>query len=164
MRLSHVTTATLLAALAAAPLARAQHDEPDPEGMLAAGDAIPAFDAEGLDGEVRRISFAGKSTVLMFFLSSCPTCHKMIPEWNRAFQRKPDGLQVVGIMLDREPPGFFMTMPVEFPVVRPPTRRFAAELGVLRVPYTVRVGPDGVVQNAVKGVLDPISLGEYFRP
>jgi hypothetical protein len=70
----------------------------------------------------------------------------------------------VAVLLDREPPGFFMSMPVEFPVVRAPSRSFAADLGVERVPFTVRIGPDGVVQNAAKGVLDPISLGEYFRP
>jgi thiol-disulfide isomerase/thioredoxin len=134
------------------------------KAMLAAGDRLEDFEAEGLDGQMRKISFQGRPTVLMFFLSSCPTCHKMIPEWNAAYARRPDGLQVVAVLLDREPPGFFRSMPVEFPVVRAPRPRFAADLGVQRVPFTARVGPDGVVQNAAQGVLDPITLGEYFRP
>jgi hypothetical protein len=53
-----------------------------------------------------------------------------------------------------------MSMPVEFPDVRAPRRRFAADIGVERVPFTVRVGEDGVVQNAANGILDPITLGE----
>jgi peroxiredoxin len=128
------------------------------------GAEIPAFEAEALDGSTVEVRFEGRSTVLVFFLSSCPTCHKMIPEWNRAFERRPDGLQVFGVMLDREPPGFFMTTPVRFPVLRAPTRRFASDLGVKRVPFTIRVGADGKVENAHQGILDPISLGEYFRP
>lgn len=148
----------LAAGISAAPPAQAQR------GPLGPGQKLEPFEAEGLDGQVREISFEGHPTVLMFFLSSCPTCHKMIPEWNRAYERRPEGLQVVAVMLDHEPPGFFMSMPIEFPVVRAPTPTFGARMGVERVPFTVRVGPDGVVQNAAKGLLDPITLGEYFRP
>ena len=128
------------------------------------GDTLSAFEAEGLDGQMKQISFEGKSSVIMFFLSSCPTCHKMIPEWNRAYLRKHEKLQVVAIMLDREPPGFFMATPIEFPVVRAPTRTFGRERGVQRVPLTARVGPDGKVTEVGKGLLDPIRLGEIFRP
>jgi len=145
----------------AAPAAAAASPQ---QSTLAAGDHIDDFEAEGIDGQMRKVSFQGKSTVLMFFLSSCPTCHKMIPEWNAAYARRPEGLQVVAVMLDRAPPGFFMTMGIEFPVVSAPRPRFAADLGVQRVPFTARVGPDGVVQNAAQGLLDPITLGEYFRP
>lgn len=154
---------TLLAGLVSAAVSAAPPVQ-EQGGTLGPGDELEAFEAEGLDGRVREISFEGQPTVLMFFLSSCPTCHKMIPEWNRAYERRPEGLQVVAVLLDREPPGFFMTMPVAFPVVRAPSRTFAAELGVQRVPFTVRVGDDGVVQNAARGILDPITLGEYFRP
>jgi thiol-disulfide isomerase/thioredoxin len=141
----------------------AQAPEADQAGMEV-GDIIPAFEAEGLDGQLKQISFEGKKTVLMFFLSSCPTCHKMIPEWNRAFSRKDEQLQVVAVMLDREPPGFFMAMPIEFPVVRAPTRTFGRELGVQRVPLTARVGPDAKVSEIGRGLLDPIRVGEIFRP
>ena len=141
----------------------AQAPHAEPAGMEV-GDTIPAFEAEGLDGQTKQISFEGKKTVLMFFLSSCPTCHKMIPEWNRAYLRKDEQLQVVAVMLDREPPGFFMATPIEFPVVRTPSRSFGRERGVQRVPLTARVGPDGKVSEVGQGLLDPIRLGEIFRP
>jgi len=147
-----------------ASVAPAQETAEKPPETVEVGAQIPPFEAEALDGSTTQVSFEGRSTVLLFFLSSCPTCHKMIPEWNRAYERRPEALQVFGVMLDREPPGFFMTMPVKFPVLRAPTRRFAGDLGVKRVPFTIRVGPDGKVEDAHQGLLDPISLGEYFRP
>ena len=103
--------------------------------------------------------------MLLFFLSSCPTCHKMLPEWNRAYQRRAKNVNVVGVLLDRAPAGFFEAYPVAFPVVRSPSRDF------LQTPTRcrgrrprVRVAAGGKVENHGVGILDPITLGEYFRP
>jgi redoxin len=129
------------------------------------GDVVPAFSAEAVDGSRRDIAYPkGATTVLVFFLSSCPTCHRMLPEWNRAWERRPKGLNVVGVMLDREPPGFFGVNPVAFPVVRSPGRAFLDTYKVHRVPVTLRVGPGGKVQDVGLGALDPLRIGELFRP
>src|SRR5262245_31916192 len=102
----------LLLAAALAPAAAAADAAPS----LVAGDSVAAFEAVGIDGQSRRIEFGkGNDTVLLFFLSGCPACHKMLPLWNQAFERKPKNLNVVGVMLDREPPGFFMATPIAFP-------------------------------------------------
>jgi hypothetical protein len=87
----------------------------------------------------------------------------MIPEWNKAFDRKPAGLEVVGVLMDREPPGFFAMTPVTFPVVRAPSREFGRIFKVARVPITLRVAAGGKVEDIALGVLDPIRLGEFFR-
>jgi hypothetical protein len=129
------------------------------------GQVLPPFTAQGLDGSPRQIGYPkGSTTVLLFFLSSCPTCHRMLPEWNRAWERRAKGLEVVAVMLDREPPGWFAVNPVAFPVVRSPGRQFLDTYKVHRVPVTVRVGAGGVVQDVGQGILDPIRLGELFRP
>lgn len=129
------------------------------------GQVLPPFTAQAIDGSVREVRYPkGSTTVLLFFLSSCPTCHRMLPEWNRAWERRPKGLEVVAVMLDREPPGWFAVNPVAFPVVRSPGRAFLDTYKVHRVPVTVRVGPGGQVQDVGQGVLDPIRLGELFRP
>ena len=48
------------------------------------GYQVPEFSAQAVDGSTRRVAFEkGTATVLLFFLSSCPTCHKQIPDWNR---------------------------------------------------------------------------------
>jgi hypothetical protein len=130
--------------------------------LLKAGETVPPFEATGINGEIREVKYKAP-TVLVFFLSSCPVCHKMIPEWNQAFERKPAGLEVVGVLMDREPPGFFAVTPVTFPVVRSPSREFSRIFKVARVPITLRVAPGGKVEDIALGILDPIRLGEFFR-
>lgn len=139
--------------------------------VLATGDAVPPFQSEGIDGASRRVDYPpGSTTVLLFFLSSCPTCHRMIPLWNSAYERRPKGLQVYAVMLDQEPPGFFMATPVLFPVLRVPARTpaerkaFMDAFRIQRVPVTARIGAGGTVEDVAQGPVDPIRLGELFRP
>lgn len=144
----------------------AHADTPAAEGpapvLLKAGEVVPPFEATGINGEIREVKYK-TPTVLMFFLSSCPVCHKMLPEWSKEFDRKPAGLEVVAVMMDREPPGFFAVNPVTFPVVRSPSREFGRIFKVARVPITLRVGAGGKVEDVAMGVVDPIRLGEFFR-
>src|SRR4029078_1578042 len=138
VRFGRAVLALALAAAAAPALAQHAEDEPPPP-MLKTGEVVAPFDARGVDGVLKKIAFTGKNpTVLLFFLSGCPTCHKMIPEWNRAFERKPAKLNVVGVLMDREPPGFFEATRIAFPVVRSPGRGFLEAWKVQRAPMTIR--------------------------
>jgi len=129
------------------------------------GDKIPPFDADGVDGVRRHIDFPkGSTTVLLFFLSGCPVCHRMIPLWNSAYERRDKNLQVMGVLMDREPPGFFLVTDISFPVVRSPGAEFLRQLKVNRAPLTLRVGAGGVVTDVGLGQLDLIRLGELLRP
>jgi len=146
--------------------AAGETDVPSPSpspAQMATGDVIPPFDAEGVDGVMRHVSFGKQPTILLFFLSSCPHCQKQIPDWNRAFERRPPGVNVLGVMLDHEPPGFFVALPVSFPVVYAPSREFSRTLKITRVPLTARVGLGGKVEDVGSGPTDPIRLGELFR-
>jgi len=126
---------------------------------------VTPFDAVGVDGVARHVDFPkGSHTVVLFFLSSCPVCHKMLPVWSEYYQRKPKGLNVVGVMLDREPPGFFNALPIAFPVLRAPGPELHRAYKVSHVPMTIRIGPGGKVEEVGEGVLDPIKLGQIFRP
>jgi thiol-disulfide isomerase/thioredoxin len=139
--------------------------EPAPVPSPLPGEIIPEFDAVALAGRVEHLDFPkGTATVLLFFLSSCPHCHQMIPRWNQAFDMKPKGLRVYGIILDQEPPGFFTAMPVSFPVLRTPGREFTASIKVFRTPTAIRVGPGGKIEDVQVGVVDSIKAGEIFRP
>jgi len=150
--------------LAGAAAATPQVPSPSPSPpQLTPGDVVPAFDAEGLDGVTHHVSYGKQPTVLLFFLSSCPHCQKQIPEWNRAYERRPPGVNVVAVMLDHEPPGFFLALPVSFPVLRAPSREFSRTFKISRVPMTIRVGPGGKVEDVGSGPTDPIRLGELFR-
>jgi hypothetical protein len=133
-----------------------------PPVLLKAGETVSPFEATGVDGTIHEIKYSS-TTVLVFFLSGCPTCHKMLPEWNWAFERKGKGVQMVGILMDREPPGFFSVNPVSFPVVRAPSREFGRIFKVARVPITLRVAAGGKVESAEMGLLDRIRLGALVR-
>ena len=123
---------TLLMALGPTTPSRGETPTTAPQAP-SSGDVIPTFEAQGVDGKTQQVSFPkGTSTVLVFFLSGCPTCHKMIPEWNRAFERKPGPLRMIGVLMDQEPPGFFSAMPISFPLVRSPGRSFLQSLKVPR--------------------------------
>ncbi len=154
-----VATVSLALAAIATPAGAAPPSSPSK------GDVIPAFESIGIDGKPHKLDFPeGSKTVLLFFLSGCPSCHKMIPEWNRAYERRPDGLEVVGVIMDQEPPGFWSTMSIAFPVVRSPGRQFLRSLNVNRAPLTLRVVGGGTVEDLALGVTDPIRIGELFRP
>lgn len=149
----------------AALVARAEAQAAAPPVSPSKGDVIPAFETLGIDGKPAKVEFPkGSKTVLLFFLSGCPSCHKMIPEWNRAFARRAPGLNVVGVIMDQEPPGFWGTMTIAFPVVRSPGRAFLSGLNVNRAPLTLRVGAGGRIDDLALGVVDPIRVGELFAP
>jgi thiol-disulfide isomerase/thioredoxin len=157
------TASTLLVAMSSA--AQPVAPLPQPPTAPSKGDVVPAFETLGVDGKPYKVAFPkGSKTVLLFFLSSCPHCHKMIPEWNRDYERRPKGLTVYGVILDQEPPGFWSTMPVSFPVLRSPGREFMRELNVNRVPLALRVSEGGRIDDVAQGETDLIRLGEIFAP
>jgi thiol-disulfide isomerase/thioredoxin len=132
---------------------------------LAPGEVVTPFDAVGMDGVSHHVDFPkGQATVVLFFLSSCPVCHKMLPVWTEYYQRKPKTVSVVGVMLDNPPPGFFETLPIGFPVVRSPGPELNKAFKISHVPMTMRIGPGGKVEEVGEGVLDGIKMGEIFRP
>jgi hypothetical protein len=88
----------------------------------------------------------------------------MIPEWNRVYQKRPKGLTILAVIVDKEPPGFFMATPITFPVVRAPGNDFLRTNRVNRVPLTLRIAAGGRVEDLGLGMLDPIRIGELFRP
>lgn len=163
--IASVGAAVPVAAVPPASPASSAPATPDPALIPKKGAVIQPFSATGMDGASQRVEFAkGGPTVLLFFLSSCPACHKMIPEWNRAYAKRGVGVKVYGIVMDQPPSGFFVVTPVAFPVLQSPGREFLDLLNVKRVPTTVRVAPGGKIEDAMLGQIDPIRLGELFRP
>ena len=165
------TTLPLLATLAAAQGAQ-------PPLSPSKGDLVPAFETLGVDGKPAKVDFPkGSKTVLLFFLSGCPHCHRMIPEWNKAFERQPKGVKIVGVIMDPDqaPASFWQEHPIAFPVLRSPGREFLRNLNVNRAPRTLRVGEGGKVEDvglgeacaggaAAGSCIDGIHLGALFAP
>jgi thiol-disulfide isomerase/thioredoxin len=166
-RVSWMSAAVLACSLlAGSALAEGPAAAPaSPPPALVPGDVVMPFDATELDGVSRHVDFPkGSRTVVLFFLSSCPVCHKMLPVWSEYYQRKPSTLNVVGVMLDSPPPGYLATLPIAFPVLRAQGTAVQRAFKIQHVPMTIRVGPGGKVEEVGEGVLDPIKLGQIFRP
>ncbi|HEY6548237.1 MAG TPA: TlpA disulfide reductase family protein [Vicinamibacteria bacterium] len=153
-----------LALLLAAPFALSQAP-PAPVPSPLPGEIVPEFDAVAVAGKVEHVDYPkGTATILLFFLSSCPHCHQMIPRWNEAYTKRSKDVRVYGVILDQEYPGFFTAMPVAFPVLRTPSREFATNIKVMRTPTALRIGPGGKIEDVQVGVKDVMSVGELFRP
>jgi peroxiredoxin len=184
---SHASNRTLRVVVAAAVLAAAPAvaQVAPPAGVPPAapskGEVVPAFETLAVDGKPWKLDFPkGSKTVLLFFLSGCPHCHKMIPEWNRAYERRPKGVTVVGVIMDPDqaPPSFWTTTSIVFPVLRSPGREFLRGLNVNRAPLTLRVGEGGRIEDVGLGevcsggaagapgatCVDAIRFGQLFAP
>jgi hypothetical protein len=151
--------------LALAPQEAPSPSPPAPPPGPAKGEVLAPFDAQGVDGESYRVDYPkGTTTLLLFFLSGCPHCQRMLPEWGRLYQQRRDSLKVLGVIMDREPPGFFTAAQIPFQVVRAPSPEFLRSYKISKVPATIRVAPGGKVEDLAVGPVDGIRLGELFRP
>ena len=163
-----VGSALFVFAIGSAALPRAGAAEtatPTPVPTPAVGDRIPPFETESVDGKAVKIDFPkGSKTVLVFFSSTCPVCHRMIPEWNRAYKERKGGLVMYGIALDKPDPAFFIMTPIDFPILRTPSRELLDSIKVHRVPTTLRLGAGGKVEDAALGQIDRMRLGQFFTP
>jgi hypothetical protein len=157
----------LILALYAPALGSAPSGPTPPEQVfLAKGETVRAFEGIGLDGIRRRIEFPkGTTTVLLFFSTGCPTCHRMLPEWNRAFSLRAKNIAIVGVVVDRKiPAGFFQEVSILFPVLQPGDEALMRDYKAHKVPITLRVGPGGVVEDIQVGLADPLRVNQLFRP
>jgi peroxiredoxin len=145
------------------PPVLAQSASPTPPPQPKVGEVVKPFDAQAVDGTAAHIAYGEGVTVLLFFLSGCPVCHKMIPEWNASYPRRGKNVRVIGVLMDQEPPGFFQAMPFAFPVVRSPSRAFLNSYNVYQAPTAIRIGPGGKVLDATVGWVDRMRVGELFR-
>jgi thiol-disulfide isomerase/thioredoxin len=155
------TLGALLGAQAAPTTAPA-----DRTPIMTKGDVLDPIQTRGLNDIEYWVEFPkkGPTTVVLFFLSTCPHCQAMLPYWNEAFEKKPKDLKVVGVMLDEGSPGFFALYKISFPVLkgvepRPLSRR----LKLSRVPLTARVQPGGLVEDVMFGEPDPARIQQIFR-
>jgi thiol-disulfide isomerase/thioredoxin len=132
---------------------------------LAPGSPAPDFAVQGLaSAKAAPLEYAtGAPTVLLFFLSSCPHCKQLIPHWNKAYEKRGAGVKVVGVMLDREPPGFFQMVSIAFPVVHAvDPRGVGRSFRISQVPMTVRVDARRAIEAVEVGEVKDERLAEIF--
>lgn len=113
--------------------------------------------------------FRGQTVLLNFWASWCAPCIEEMPVLD-AFARDPgNDVQIVGIALDQAQPvrDFLQAHPVSYRIAIG-TTRFPDESNVLGndrslLPYSVLIGPDGVVRKTRMGGFSATELAAWVR-
>lgn len=137
-------------------------------GILRAGDTVPDFTLQTLDGEaVTLSSLEGQAVVLNFWATWCPPCRREMPLLD-AVQAEygPRGVTIVGVDPD-EPAAtvrrYIDSVGVDYPIwVDAPgdtpgfdrTRDLYASFGGVGLPTTIFIGADGIIRGKQVGELN----------
>ena len=123
--------------------------------MLAAGDKVPEFSLDNLDGGQQSLSelLHQGPVLLVFFKVSCPVCQLALPFLDRIGQ---GSLRVIAISQDNERATrqFHQTYGISLPTLldRNENRYPASNgLGIQHVPSVFLIEPDGTISSAFDG-------------
>lgn len=123
---------------------------------------LPEFSLADMNGNLRSISeFTGGPLLINFWATWCGPCIREMPLLESVWQarRGEDGLQVVGIAVDRtaEVSTYLETTPVTYPILIGQSDGMSAAESFgpafVGLPFTVFVAPDGQILTTYSGEL-----------
>lgn len=147
-----VVMALLLVLLALSP------DDPDrASGSVLVGKAAPAFRSVDTKGRTVDVAdYRGRWLLVNFFASWCVPCKVEQPEliaWSARHEVSGEA-SLVSIAFDDGPEAvvaFFAANGGDWPVVPDETARIAQDYGVVKLPESYLISPDGVVVTKFEG-------------
>jgi len=160
-----VVALVILVALAAFMLTRETERETFSAGRI--GRAAPTYALPPLDGEqlVTSDAFAGRAYVVNMFASWCTPCRAEHPQ---LMALQASGVEILGVAYKDRPDAtraFLGDLGNPFTRVgQDPDGRFGIELGVVGVPETFVVGPDGTIRAVHRGPLTAEVIEQTIRP
>lgn len=131
------------------------------------GHPAPAYTLESLAGEgpVTGESRTGRAYVINLFASWCAPCRVEHPQ---LMALQANGVEIVGVAYKDRPENtarFIQELGNPFSAVGlDPAGRFGLELGVMGVPETFVIGPDGIVRAVHRGPLTDRDVREVIEP
>ena len=137
---------------------------PPDAGPPRAGDPLPELQVRTLAGEeVRLDQLRGEGVLLNLWATWCPPCRAEMPYFQELSEDFGDrGLRVVGLSVDNAGArdlveGFLQEAGVEYEILLDPGMGSMDRLGVLGLPASFLIDPDGVIRYVRTG---PVAEGD----
>lgn len=119
----------------------------------------------GEGAPVTNEAFAGRAYVVNVFASWCTPCRAEHPQ---LMALQASGVEILGVAYKDRPDAtaaFLNGLGDPFTAVgQDPEGRFALELGIIGVPETFVIGPDGTIRAVHRGPLTPDVIESTIRP
>ncbi len=130
-------------------------DNDSPSSGRLIGKAAPEITAATTAGQQFSLSGTqGKWALVNFFATWCPPCVAEHPELVAFSERNPDSVEVVSVAFD-EPSGvisdFFETHGGDWPVLASDTGGTVIDYGVVKLPESFLITPEGTVVKKYSG-------------
>ncbi len=128
-------------------------------GPPAPGEPGRPFTLSDLDGRpVTLSSFRGRLVLLHFWATWCPTCREEMAILEEATRAHADRLVILGVNLGEKRSkvaAYVKEAGITFPILLDGRGKVAAAYGVLSLPITLVIAPDGrVAERVLMGSLD----------
>ena len=139
----------------------------EPSGATVAGRAVvgrpaPDFTAIDLDGHrVSLASYRGRALVVSFGASWCHPCRQEYPLLVGAAAQHGRTLAIVSVMhddLSGDARAFVREFHARWPAINDDSNAISSAYGVVGVPQTFFITPEGVVQSRVYGITSHAAL------
>lgn len=128
------------------------------------GDAVPPFETTDLEGKQVNVNHSKSQKQILFILSTdCSVCAEQLPSWNRiAAQLNSANYIVRGVSLNSadETKKYFEGKDHTFQIVLAPVRSFVRTYRVSKIPQTVIISEEGIVEWSHTGLLPHNKLEE----
>jgi cytochrome c biogenesis protein CcmG, thiol:disulfide interchange protein DsbE len=131
-------------------------------GRAVVGKAAPVFTATDLEGHPFSLaSYRGRALIVSFGASWCHPCRQEYPLLVAAAAKYSKQLAVVSVMhddLSGDARAFVKKFHAEWPAINDESNAISASYGVVGVPQTFFITPQGVVQARVYGITSHAAL------
>lgn len=125
-------------------------------------EALPTRAFARLEGGTATFEhYRGKPLVINFFATTCPPCIKEMPDFEAIHQELGDNVNFVGVSLREsaeDAQGLVKRTKVTYDIIRDPSGNLANALGVINMPSTFFVSPDGKIIDSVPGAINADEL------
>ena len=149
-----------------------QLNEPtDPSPLPNAGDAAPDFTLETLRGTGRVVlsQLRGKAVLVNFWASNCPPCKAEAPLLEKQYAGGQDkSLVVLGVVPGDEDTrdaalAFAASYGLSYPLLWDGLNQVTRQYGVIGLPTSVMVLPDGKIDRVIIGAVTADDLSAFIR-